>query len=180
MSGAWSSKTVPDLKPFLPQIPDPSSPRAYETEHELVMDTFFFNTMGTDDARGKFDLDISGNLALSFTVGKLASHPVFQKTEEILRAMAQAMGGDFVPFPLWEGFLDRKIVTVHPLGGCPMGGSSSEGVVNIRGQAFNTKSNSNNVHAGLFVMDGSIVPGPLAVNPTLTIVALALKIAQNL
>ncbi len=180
MKGAWSSKTVPDLKPFLPQFPDPSNPRSYETEHELVMDIFFFNAMGTDDARGKFDLDDSGNLTLGFSGGKLADQPVFQKTEEILRAMAKAMSGDFVPFPLLEGFLDRKIVTVHPLGGCPMGGSSTEGAVNTQGQVFNTKSTSSTVHKNLYVMDGSIVPGPLAVNPTLTIVALALKIAENL
>jgi len=177
MSGAWSSKTVPDLSPFLPQLPDPSNPRHYETEHELVMDMFFFNTMGTDDAQGKFDLDASDNLTLSFTGGRLANHPVFQKTEEILRAMAQAMGGDFVPFPLWEGFLDRKLVTVHPLGGCPMALSSTEGAVSPQGEVFNTKSGASSTHAGLYVMDGSIVPGPLAVNPTLTIVAFALKIA---
>lgn len=177
MSGAWSSKTIPDIKPFLPQLPDPSNPRRYETEHELVMDIFFFNTMGTDDAQGKFDLDDFDNLTLSFTGGKLADHPVFQKTEEILRALAQAMGGDFVPFPLWKGFLDRKIVTVHPLGGCPMGNSSTDGVVNTQGQVFSTRSNSGNVYPGLYVMDASIIPGPLAVNPTLTIVAFALKIA---
>ncbi len=180
MSGAWTSKTVPDLKPFIPQLPDPSDPRRFETEHELVMDLFFFNTMGTDDARGKFDLDGSDNLTLSFTGGKLADHPVFRKTEEIMRAMAQAMGGDFVPFPLWEGFLDRKIITVHPLGGCPMSNSFADGVVDTKGRVFTSASGGTSVHPGLYVMDASIIPGPLAVNPTLTIVAFALKIAEGI
>lgn len=180
MSGAWSRKAAPDLRPFLPQLPDPSDPRGNETEHELVMDVFFFNTMGTDDAQGRFDLDTGGNLTLSFTGGRLADQPVFRKTEEILRAMAEAMGGDFVPFPLWQGFLERKIVTVHPLGGCPMGNSSTEGALNTRGEVFDTHSGGQSVHPGLYVVDASIIPGPLAVNPTLTIVALALKIAAGI
>jgi choline dehydrogenase-like flavoprotein len=33
------------------------------------------------------------------------------------------------------------------------------------------------VHAGLFVADGSTIPGALAVNPTLSIVAQALRVA---
>jgi len=36
---------------------------------------------------------------------------------------------------------------------------------------------SNMVHDGLFIADASVIPGPLAVNPTLTIVAMAQKIA---
>jgi cholesterol oxidase len=57
-------------------------------------------------------------------------------------------------------------VTVHPLGGCPMGASPEDGVVDARtGQAFG--------HPGLYVIDGSIVPGAIGPNPALTIAALA-------
>ena len=35
------------------------------------------------------------------------------------------------------------------------------------------------VYPGLFVMDGPARPGPVAVNPTLTIVAMALKIVGS-
>ena len=65
-------------------------------------------------------------------------------------------------------------------GGCPIGGSSSDGVVNANGQVFNTMAGSQTVHPGLYVVDGSIIPGPLAVNPTLTIVSTALRIAASI
>jgi hypothetical protein len=55
-----------------------------------------------------------------------------------MRAMTQAMGGHFVPFPLWEGLTERKLVTIFPLGGCPMGPTSTESVVDSTGRVFNT------------------------------------------
>ena len=88
--------------------------------------------------------------------------------------------GHTVAFPLWEGlepFISRKLVVTHPLGGCPIGGSSTDGVVNAKGQVFNTKSGGQSANDGLYVADGSIVPGALAVNPTLTIVSMALRVA---
>jgi cholesterol oxidase len=180
MRGVWIMGQLPDLQAFFPLLPDPYNPKRLQTEDEMVMNIFFFNCMGTDDAKGKFELDVFGNLKLSFPEGKLADHPVFQKTEGILKAMAEKMGGRYVPFPLWQGLGNRKIVTVHPLGGCPMGNSSTDGVVDMKGRVFKTRKNAKTVHDGLYVMDASIIPGPLAVNPTLTIVALALKIAEAL
>jgi len=93
------------------------------------------------------------------------------------------MGGTFHAFPLWDGlqpFVSRKLVVTHPLGGCPVGASSSDGVVNATGQVYNTKAGGQTVNAGLYVADGSIVPGALAVNPTLTIVAMAQRVAANM
>jgi GMC oxidoreductase len=60
-----------------------------------------------------------------------------------------------------------------------MGASSSDGVVNPQGQVFNTRQGGSNTYPGLYVMDGSVMPGPIAVNPTLTIVAMSLKIAAS-
>jgi len=163
------------------QLPDYSDPNRMETEHEMLMNTCWFNCMGVDDASGKFDLD-DGNLRLRFD-HKISEHPTFQKADTILREMAKAMNGNFRPFPLWEGlepFVSRKLVVVHPLGGCPIGGSSSDGVVNGNGQVFDTNTGGQSVHQGLYVTDASIVPGPLAVNPTLTIVSMALRAAASI
>jgi cholesterol oxidase len=163
------------------QLPDYSDPNGMETEAEMLANVCWFNCMGVDDASGKFDLN-NGNLRLTFN-NKIADHPTFQKAETILREMAKAMNGTFRAFPLWEGlepFVSRKLVVTHPLGGCPIGGSSSDGVVNANGQVYNTRSAGQTVNQGLYVADGSIIPGPLAVNPTLTIVAMALRVADAL
>ena len=58
----------------------------------------------------------------------------------------------------------------HPLGGCAMSDGPETGVVNDQGEVWG--------HPGLFVADASIIPGPLAVNPSLTIAALAERVAQ--
>jgi len=165
-----------------------SMPTRGQTEPEMIEDLFWFNCMGTDgmpgrpfqESAGRFSLTGSGKLTLAYANGSSpVNHPVFAKVEEILRGFAVAMQGQYVSFPLWGGlFGRRKLVVTHPLGGCPMGRSSSEGVVNPNGQVFNTASGSESVHPGLFVMDGSMLPGPVAVNPTLTIVAVALRVSD--
>lgn len=55
--------------------------------------------------------------------------------------------------------------TAHILGGCPMGSTIDEGVVDSRFQVHGYKD--------LFILDGSIVPCNLGVNPSLTITALS-------
>jgi cholesterol oxidase len=45
-------------------------------------------------------------------------------------------------------------------------------VVDSHGEVFN--------HPGLYVADGSVLPGPTGVNPSLTIAALANRFAEHL
>jgi choline dehydrogenase-like flavoprotein len=71
-------------------------------------------------------------------------------------------------------------VVVHPLGGCPIGGSSTEGVVNSNGQVYNTKAGAETVYDGLYVLDASIIPGAVAVNPTLSIVSMAARAVKSI
>ena len=160
------------------KLPDYADPTTMQTEHEMLMNVCWFNCMGVDDASGTFDLD-NGRLRLRFNQ-KIAKHPTFQKAEMVLRGLATAMNGRFQAFPLWDGlqpFVSRKLVVTHPLGGCPIGGSSTDGVVNGQGQVFNAQSAAQTVHAGLYIPDGSTIPGAVAVNPTLTIVSQALRVA---
>src|SRR6267142_338141 len=163
------------------QLPDYSDPGSMQTEHEMLMNTCWFNCMGVDDASGKFDLD-NGRLRLTFN-NRISKHPTFQKAETILREMAKAMGGTYRSFPLWEGLepiVSRKVVVVHPLGGCAIGGSSTDGVVNSNGQVYDTRNGGQSVHTGLYVLDASIVPGAVAVNPTLTIVSMAARATASI
>ena len=59
----------------------------------------------------------------------------------------------------------KYLVTPHPLGGCNMGSSAADGVVDHKGEVFGYKN--------LFVLDGAIVPEAVGVNPSRTIAALA-------
>jgi cholesterol oxidase len=176
MTLAWNMKISPDLGSLLPTIPHTEDPNSYQTEDEMLSDIFFFNCMGADDANGRFDLDGLGNLTLKWDT-PVANQTTFQKTEELLRALGEKMGGRYTPFPLWKGFSNKKLVTTHPLGGCHIGTDRGSGVVNAKGQLFDaSKPDPTAVYDGLYVLDGSIIPNALAVNPTLTIAALALKI----
>jgi cholesterol oxidase len=63
-----------------------------------------------------------------------------------------------------EGLFDIPL-TAHILGGVPFGANADEGVIGSDCQIHN--------YPGLFVVDGSIVPGNPGVNPSLTITAMA-------
>ena len=73
------------------------------------------------------------------------------------------------------------VLTVHPLGGCPMGEDPVTGVVDEFGRVFNLRTDGDDQWFGsLVVLDGSIVPGSLGANPSLTIGALALRAVDYL
>lgn len=67
---------------------------------------------------------------------------------------------------------DYSLVSYHPLGACRMAIDPSRGVVGPDHEVFGTRD--------LFVMDGSVFPGPLGVNPQVTIMALAWRAARRL
>jgi cholesterol oxidase len=97
--------------------------------------------------------------------------PIFDHNADVLRSLTAAIDGEYVPNPLWSPMLHESLITVHPLGGCAMGDDGTHGVVDHRGRVFSGEGTA--VHEGLLVADGAIVPRPLAVNPLLTISALA-------
>ena len=63
-----------------------------------------------------------------------------------------------------EGLLNVPM-TAHILGGCPFGANDQEGVIDLNCEIHH--------YPGLYVVDGSIMPGNPGVNPSLTITALA-------
>ncbi|MCE2692398.1 MAG: GMC oxidoreductase, partial [Rubrivivax sp.] len=100
-------------------------------------------------------------------------------------------GPHWVPNPMWRLLPDElsmlteqprgPVLTVHPLGGCPMGESAREGVVDACGRVFDGRDAQGlQVLPGLAVLDGAIIPESLGANPSLTIAALALRGAQAL
>lgn len=125
--------------------------------------------MGTDAADGLLHLDGQGRLRLDWNPA--ASAGMYAEMEAAMRRLSTALGGDFVRSMPWRRPF-RRLLTAHPLGGCVMSDTPSAGVVNDRGQVWG--------HPGLFVADSSILPGPLAANPSLTIAALAERVAEGM
>lgn len=82
------------------------------------------------------------------------------------RLSAATRGRPVVP-PSWT--ISNYLITPHPLGGCNMGTSPEDGVVDHRCEVFG--------HRNLFVVDGAIVPEAVGVNPSRTIAALAERAA---
>ena len=126
---------------------------------------------GHDAAAGEIRLDGDGIAVRWPDYDRQASHAVL---ERLMREYASARGGRFRPFT------PAKNYTAHPLGGCRMGATAADGVVDHRGRVFDASPGveAGAVHLGLYVVDGSIVPTALGNNPLLTITALAERAAE--
>jgi cholesterol oxidase len=125
-------------------------------------DALIFLMFGRDAADGRMRLT---PLLRRFDIrwsekGSAALFADLRRTAQELSAAAQA-----TPFYALEGGPLGKFMTVHPLGGCPMGDDPATSVVDDAGRVRG--------HPGLVVLDGSIVPTALGVNPSKTIAALA-------
>lgn len=97
---------------------------------------------------------------------------IFKKVRDTLIETAKALGGTYIPNPTWNKFFNHNLVTVHPLGGCIMADDASQGVVNHKCQVFASITGTE-VHPGLYVTDGSVIPTSVGTNPLSTICALA-------
>ena len=137
-----------------------------------VHHTQTFLAVGHDAGNGLMRLD-DDRLAVEWTNGP--QQRVFQRIEDALTTAAHATGGTYMRNPVSEKVLGGNLMTVHPLGGCTMGESSSNGVVNHKGQVFDASPGAalGAVHAGLYVCDGAVIPCPLGIHPLMTITALA-------
>jgi cholesterol oxidase len=87
----------------------------------------------------------------------------FPIANQIAARMAEKIDG--VPQSGLVEILKNVSTTAHILGGCPMGASASEGVIDSACRVFG--------YDGLYVIDGSMIPANLGVNPSLTITAMA-------
>lgn len=138
--------------------------------HGAVLHSQVYLVMSHDNAGGCLRLE---NDAVRIEWNNVGAQPVFEVVNQTLRNATAALGGTFIPNPLWENLLGRThdLVTVHPLGGCCMGESGAQGVVDHKGRVFTGVDGD--VHDGLYVTDASVIPRSLGVNPLLTISALA-------
>ncbi|KAL9984027.1 hypothetical protein ACROYT_G006282 [Oculina patagonica] len=143
---------------------------AQELHGKGMDNTLTFVCMSHDDAGGQITFDKnSDNIDIEWKdVGR---GPNFDRVNEALEKVTKGLGGSFVKNPMWTEALGKSIVTVHPLGGCPMGESGQTAVVNHAGQVF--EGDSDEPLDGLYVVDGAILPRAVGINPTMTIACLA-------
>ena len=124
--------------------------------------------IGRDAADGRMKLTLLRELDIEWD--RAASSALFADMERTTNELAAAAQGRPY-FALDNGPLG-KFITVHPLGGCPMSDDPKTGVVDEHGKVHG--------YDGLYVLDGSIVPTALGVNPSKTIAALAERGIEHL
>ena len=133
-----------------------------------IANTQTYLVMAHDDGRGRISIE-DGRPRIAWPgVGSL---PIFDRIDDTLEKASKVLGGEFVPDPIWSALLGKRLITVHPLGGCAMGVDAGSGVVDHAGRVFSGGGAA--VHDGLYVADAAIIPLSLGVNPLLTISALA-------
>lgn len=125
-------------------------------------------TMGRDRANGTIRLDgDSDEVDIDWDIP--SNLPLYVAEAALCNDMAEAMGSRFEPNPAWRYF--RQVVSVHNLGGCPMGASAADGVVDPYGEVFG--------YPNLRVLDGAIIPAAIGANPSSTIAAVAERCVEQ-
>ncbi len=124
--------------------------------------------MGYDGLSGQLVCNWRGRLAHRFDA--TAAIPFGQRRLQRLKELAEALKARLLVPPV--SLVRRFPITVHPLGGACMAVDAAHGVVDEGGQVFGCD--------GLFVADGSVLPTATGVAPSMTIAALAERIAVRL
>ncbi len=127
-----------------------------------IDDSLVFLMLGREAAEGQMRLT---PLFKCFDIrwSRKPSEGLFSAMREVTEEIARRVEAE--PFFALDTWPLSGYITVHPLGGCPMADDRQRGVVDDAGKVHG--------YEGLYVLDGSIVPTALGVNPSKTIAALA-------
>jgi hypothetical protein len=165
------------------------------TGHRLMraMDSLphiaMFGTLIRDQTRGRIWFDVGGNPAMTYTLVPEdidRMHRSMCHTADMLfaagarRVYVGLIGHDAIEN---RSDLDRfkartptaaelALISYHPLGTCRMGRDPKTSVVDLDHQTHDVP--------GLFIVDGSTVPGPPGVNPQIIIMAMATRAAERI
>lgn len=162
----------------------------FRGEEELTGRMMCVVAQGREESRGQFRLGTSRRdtaLRVRRDDGtEFWEDPIYTEIQKTLKRFEPhfaATPQDAFTNPLLQKSLDEfapvSISTTHPLGGCRMAKSAAEGVVDEYGRVWDA-STEDRVYEGLYVSDAAIIPTALGVNPSLTITALALRIADRI
>jgi choline dehydrogenase-like flavoprotein len=159
--------------------------RAMDSLPHLAM----LGVMIRDQSRGRVWADVKGKPLVTYNLVPrdvtLLKQAIRHAGELCLAAGARRLhlglvGGDPIDTRAqFERFSERRLrasdlalISYHPLGTCKMGRDRRTSVIGLNHEAHDVP--------GLFVVDGSAVPGPPGVNPQLTIMALAVRAAEQI
>ncbi|MGH2604582.1 MAG: GMC family oxidoreductase N-terminal domain-containing protein, partial [Dehalococcoidia bacterium] len=108
--------------------------------------TMIFLGMGKDASDGRVTLRkrLGRRPALTIEWDHARTKPLIDRMEREFRRISQRLGGVYVVNPLW-GLL-RRLITVHPLGGCAIADDAAGGVLTPCGEVWG--------YPGLYVTDG--------------------------
>src|SRR5204862_8172474 len=86
--------------------------------HGSIENSQIFLVMGHDGADGQLQLE---NDRLRIAWPGVGDRPLFEKMDATLKQASAPLGGVYLRDPIWTRLLGDELITVHPLGGCPMG-----------------------------------------------------------
>jgi len=129
-----------------------------------------------DDGSGKMYLE-KDRLRISWPdIGKA---PVFAESRETLLKATKTLGGTFMTQLKGKNKDEQGLLSGHPTGGVYMSETAETGVANHKGQIFSSTSGAE-THPGLYVMDASLFPRCIGVNPLLSISAMAERCCHHM
>jgi len=149
-----------------------------------------FGVMVSDTSRGRVLRGGFGHpFALRYQFSRADAESmrfgIARVAEIYLAAGAKRVFTSFAPMPDLGGAKDLprfekapvkpshfELMAFHPLGACAMGADPNRSVVNFSLETHDIRN--------LYLMDGSVVPGSLGVNPQITIMTLAMRAAKRL
>ncbi|MEO7938573.1 MAG: GMC oxidoreductase, partial [Burkholderiaceae bacterium] len=174
---------------------DPTAPDAAGIDEDKTDRTMVVAVIGSDDATGQLGWAHQGPQPQAGTLTvvwkALRDDPGQNACQDALERMAAAghPSATVIANPAWRplpksiaSLLDGvqgTVLTTHPLGGCSMADDAAHGVVNDCGQVFQGASGTA-VHDDLLVLDGSVIPTALGINPALTIATLTRRAMREL
>ncbi|CAN7757559.1 alpha/beta fold hydrolase [Mesorhizobium sp. LjNodule214] len=177
--------------------PNPSRADDAAVNPAAITNSLVLAMIGRDDAEGELTpggpIQDNADGMLTVRWPELRLDPRLENHHTRLGRLLResGLGGRLVNNLLWRPLSDKlesvfgrqrgPLLTVHPLGGCAMGDDVRQGVTDHCGRVFDAAAAGiKRTHEGLIVLDGSVVPTSLGINPALTIAVLALRAITEL
>jgi len=159
--------------------------RALDSLPHLAM----FGALIRDKTRGRVWFDVNGLPAVTYDIIKEDVALLHKAIAHVARLCWAAGARRFYTGLIGADPLDSRadlerfekrtidvselsLISYHPLGTCRMGKEPKNSVVGLDHETHDVP--------GLFIVDGSTVPGPPGVNPQLTIIAMATRAAEKI